>query len=325
MIPKILKMQPEYQAERLDPLHRHKELSNQLYAQWQKHSSEAAAENRAFLDFPTWIMKHHNKAHRHHKVLYLEQESRAFYNVNFRSNLGYVGDDLLNCHKTMKGKRTPFAVILSLDEEIYAIPLNYGSDVTEYRQHHSSVVAGEDVFFACELYASNGHIREISDRSGHYKPDLYSFVYGLDQLKRRGADLSDTRIVVNSWDIHTYREYNNAELFLSIYKAAFNSQFYMGEVANLAAGLACFVSSRSRQPVFYLDKEKNEVYKFFYYADNKVAFRSCTEEYVAALQKTVTIDKADSSTLDPVSTDEQPSIIASTASPYKFRRTIKFS
>lgn len=56
--------------------------------------------------------------------------------------------------------------------------------------HHSTLVAGEDVFSAGELVVKDGVVLEIINRSGHYKPDEVHFYQGIYLMMKNGLDFS---------------------------------------------------------------------------------------------------------------------------------------
>ena len=56
--------------------------------------------------------------------------------------------------------------------------------------HHSSFLSGAEVASAGEIEVINGRIVDITDRSGHYKPDPEHMEQFSNELAGRGADLS---------------------------------------------------------------------------------------------------------------------------------------
>lgn len=56
--------------------------------------------------------------------------------------------------------------------------------------HHSSFLSGGAIAGAGELKVGSGRLKEINNKSGHYKPGLYQIVQTLMQLDKDGVDLS---------------------------------------------------------------------------------------------------------------------------------------
>lgn len=71
--------------------------------------------------------------------------------------------------------------------------LHTSSHAIGYR-HHSSLLAGGTVAGAGELKATGGRLDWISNKSGHYQPDLAHFLQVLHQLQKKNVDLSTTRV-----------------------------------------------------------------------------------------------------------------------------------
>ena len=63
--------------------------------------------------------------------------------------------------------------------------------------HHSSFLAGRPVAGAGELIVQDGRLIEISDRSGHYRPEPNFRKQVLAQLKAQGVDVS--LVTESSW------------------------------------------------------------------------------------------------------------------------------
>lgn len=62
------------------------------------------------------------------------------------------------------------------------------------RLHHSSLMAGDDVLFAGTIAFMDGHVRHLSDSSGHYKPEPWRTRRIVRLLRDRGVDLSPMRL-----------------------------------------------------------------------------------------------------------------------------------
>ena len=73
-------------------------------------------------------------------------------------------------------------------DECGRIYLTFHHSVGEF--HHSSFLAGAPVSSAGEMLIVDGQILEITNSSGHYRPDSRLAMQVVDQLKLLGADLS---------------------------------------------------------------------------------------------------------------------------------------
>ncbi len=62
--------------------------------------------------------------------------------------------------------------------------------------HHSSFLAGGDVAGAGELKVVGGVLKAITNKSGHYKPDIYGLHQVLEALQNRGVDMSSVELFV---------------------------------------------------------------------------------------------------------------------------------
>jgi hypothetical protein len=59
--------------------------------------------------------------------------------------------------------------------------------------HHSSFLAGDVVACAGELKVSNGSLKGISNKSGHYAPTAEMLMQSLGELARAGVSLGGVR------------------------------------------------------------------------------------------------------------------------------------
>lgn len=59
---------------------------------------------------------------------------------------------------------------------------------------HSSFEAGADVAGAGEMRVENGELQQVSDQSGHYRPDGTMFRQTLDQLEGKGVNMDKTAV-----------------------------------------------------------------------------------------------------------------------------------
>jgi|GEM_PF-3703840 len=59
---------------------------------------------------------------------------------------------------------------------------------------HTSFEAGADVAGAGEMRVENGELQQVSDQSGHYRPDGTMFRQTLDQLEGKGVNMDKTAV-----------------------------------------------------------------------------------------------------------------------------------
>ncbi len=73
-------------------------------------------------------------------------------------------------------------------------------------RHHSSLLAGGNVAGAGELKAINGWLAYLSNKSGHYRPNLDHLIQTLHQLDKHGVPMTfEILHIVSSVEQHSYR------------------------------------------------------------------------------------------------------------------------
>ena len=80
-------------------------------------------------------------------------------------------------------------IIIDASHRIFHLPFERRG-----RYHHSSLSAGQDVIFAGTAAFHQGYIRELSDRSGHYKPNTPQTLAALKDLAAKGLDIRQLRL-----------------------------------------------------------------------------------------------------------------------------------
>lgn len=80
-------------------------------------------------------------------------------------------------------------VVLTKNYELYLMPYEQRG-----RFHHSSLSSGKDVLFAGEMSLHRGQVRDVSDRSGHYKPNPRALAEFIRYLEYLGLDLRDMKV-----------------------------------------------------------------------------------------------------------------------------------
>jgi hypothetical protein len=128
------------------------------------------------------------------RVKYLTPEERAQYQVSVRDGRLFDANgqplDSTTSRSVFGDQRLIF--VMSPEGRLYA------SGAQEVgRFHHSSFLAGGEVAGAGELVVRNGRITELTDRSGHYRPDPAQVWETLERLRRSGVDLD--QVTYTSW------------------------------------------------------------------------------------------------------------------------------
>jgi hypothetical protein len=209
--------------------------------------------------------KERDDIHNHQGVEYIAAESLDPYKVRF-NDMGQAIDysnQPINNSKSIKKTNIPLALVLNQDQTLHYIDLEKG------KTHHSSLSSGQSVLWAAEVtLIKNGYFKIITDQSGHYRPNLRQFLYGLEQLKIMGADLSNTKITLNAFDEYPKTEFGdiNCEALLKLYiKNGFKSnEFIPVNIETLAEAKQHFINNQSEIPgntAVYFIKEVNDLYK----------------------------------------------------------------
>lgn len=83
-----------------------------------------------------------------------------------------------------------------------AFTLNVNGEISVFQHRlqevngvaHSSMNSAMPVFCAGDVKIENGKLLTITDRSGHYAPSLYNIYNALNYFKKRGIDISETKV-----------------------------------------------------------------------------------------------------------------------------------
>jgi len=78
-------------------------------------------------------------------------------------------------------------VVATNKARIEKLKSKHGPVVQQRLPHHTTPLAGADVAGAGEIKTLDGHIREISDQSGHYKPGEVQTKQTVEHLNKQGA------------------------------------------------------------------------------------------------------------------------------------------
>ncbi len=275
MNPISIPLDPEFEAEKLDFYHRTQKVSQALYAQFQELQQAGAAQD---LTFTNWTQTKTGRPNATERVEYLDPADLETYRLHNQDGLAtlfakdYKGEDTynpLNCEKTVNGQERYALVIPAVEPvNIYVKTMN-DHNVTSYYTHHTSLSLGEDVYFAGEATIKHGKFKSISNQSGHYKPNLRSFIYGLSVIQNQGFNLANCQAqVITSQHAFDQSEtlYQNALEFITMYKdEGFASQTYQEQATSIDEAKDQFFKSGLARAVYYvLDavNEVNDLYEF---------------------------------------------------------------
>jgi hypothetical protein len=299
MKPKSIPLHPQYLPEYLDPHHRVLDKSKPLYETWLSEAQDAQ-------DFSSWIKSSPFRSFNissAEKVLYITNKAElANYQVHFvngiaeqRSNIsGNISIDKLSSPDAGKRQKKILGLVLRADDQfLYAIDINT-SDI-EIKKNHTSLSAGGDVLFAGEAIVVDGKFKFISDKSGHYKPDLYSLAFCLDYLKTQGVDLSGAKIGVTK-DYNTDKRtiYSNAELFMDLYiKQGFEDPQYQGMLDDFASAEKQFSANSDTTKAIYYLKNVNDLYEFTK-KDDKILLEAFDDKYHERLNAPASVNTSHS-------------------------------
>ncbi len=125
------------------------------------------------------------------KVQYLSPAERLEYQIHFAGGRMYWGpggvDGLVDTSEwatsVFGGSAGSGIFVLSPEPRLYA------GEQVEGQFHHSSFLSGAPVLAAGEIKARNGELLEVSNSSGHYKPDMFRHYNMLLFLDQAGVNL----------------------------------------------------------------------------------------------------------------------------------------
>ncbi|MNL43604.1 hypothetical protein D3C87_1661250 [compost metagenome] len=125
------------------------------------------------------------------KVRYFTESEKAPYQLFIRDGLlvdktGAKAQSAYD-HESMSWENA--LIIIDADHRIFHLQFEQRG-----MYHHSTLSGGKDVIFAGMAAFHYGYIRELTDRSGHYKPNPQQTRAALLELAKKGADLSQIRL-----------------------------------------------------------------------------------------------------------------------------------
>jgi hypothetical protein len=274
---KSIPLYPDYLPELLDPLHRTMEVSTGIYKSWREQNASSTTNAE---DFKAWVNSNpeYMNADKNEQVLYIsDKDELAQHQVHFVNGLaekrmnicGNTFANKLSCQLDYRRKKKPIGLVIRADDErLYAIGMVTSKNIEtkiETRIHHSSLSAGGEVLFAAEAIAIDGKFKSITDRSGHYRPDLYSFAFGLNYIKSQGVDLTETAVKVTKSNYNEDMQitYANGALFVDLYVAqGFDNPQYQGIYDSLELAQQNFATNNATKAIYFIkNSETKELYE----------------------------------------------------------------
>jgi hypothetical protein len=198
-----------YWTEAIDPLHRHwgNPRNSPVFQAWtrQRWEGEAPGTTHSFFRWLETLTDQQVRLMLQGMDLlstkYQDAVGREEYRVLVNENrLKYLAapDDMqawsTEEYETNFGGHGWCIFVMSLEGRLYA-----NSHINEEGWFHSAFMGGKPVTAAGELWARNGRLYVMTDKSGHYKPGFQHLVDAAGELHRQGLDISRLQI----WARHT--------------------------------------------------------------------------------------------------------------------------
>lgn len=180
-------LQPDFQVEVWDPLHRHHAIVKPAYNIWREKWLES------YPDFITFLMEKRNLLEIVYPALYdpsynmiwLDHKGRQDYKAVFTMN----EDGSIAVHTLQHGDLSDGVwLYVVIDGDYYVGP------EIKYQFHHTSLTAGESVEAAGTLHIRGNKLVLISLSSGHYRPSIIHGRQSVESLYAHGLDLSQLMI-----------------------------------------------------------------------------------------------------------------------------------
>lgn len=123
-----------------------------------------------------------------HQVQYFHTaEERIPHRLSFKNGLIYHQGKPFdtNSFETRTLGKGSALFVMGLDGEFYV------NNHIQYKMHHSSEFAGEEVLTAGQMIAKDGKVVSIDNKSGHYAPNLEEMLLTLETLKQRVGSIQN--------------------------------------------------------------------------------------------------------------------------------------
>jgi hypothetical protein len=130
-------------------------------------------------------------------VSYLTPDERQAYAITARDGVLYDANgnrlDTSTLSSIHSGGAGAGIFVMDQDGNIYVGSHERGTF------HHSSFLGGQPVAAAGEVVVVNGRLVSVTDKSGHYKPDVEYSNQVVHELQGRGVEVPDTAVQFGEW------------------------------------------------------------------------------------------------------------------------------
>lgn len=125
-------------------------------------------------------------------VAYLDKRARRTYRIGFRSGRMYQNDIPFDTgiHRTVFSGAGWAIYVLSAKRLLYANSHIFG------QFHHSSFTKGDAVICAGEMQVSQGQLKMLTAKTGHYRTPRTNFIAGIQYLREKGVDPHSYKVTV---------------------------------------------------------------------------------------------------------------------------------
>lgn len=148
-----------------------------------KMSTQYIGENRGLYFDPITKQKWH--------VVYYSDSEKKTFEVTYKNKFFWTSQGQ-KANSFFDSEALSFnhsLIVIDKDFRIFTLPFEERG-----KYHHSSLTSGQDILFAGTVAFSDGHLRELSDLSGHYKPTPEQTLLILKELRHRGVDLKNLKL-----------------------------------------------------------------------------------------------------------------------------------
>lgn len=134
---------------------------------------------------------------------YMNDQQREDHQLHFRPGQDATGAENMRVSGASVGKGGEHIFVMDGEGQIFAkegqAALNQEDDTGRgVHVHHSSFLAGEDIAGAGEMKIDQqGFIKEVTDRSGHYKPGEAQTTQTLNELETKGVNLDNVKFTMD--------------------------------------------------------------------------------------------------------------------------------
>jgi hypothetical protein len=228
MVPQALR--PEYAGEDkkygwradLAPRDQGKKESDADYAEYLRRFNDPA-RRQAQRDGQQIVTKYYNDAEREASKVGFDAQGRAVGKTASNPDGTMTGPDGIIKDKKIEYVADAQGALYQFKPDVRPTGEKMTSPITDKQvnkneaTHHSSVLAGEAVAAAGEIKLDyQGYVRQITNKSGHYKPGATQVIQLLEELARQGALLDRTYLMPDAQGKGQKLEGKPLEIFQAI-------------------------------------------------------------------------------------------------------------